>query len=223
MSRLGTQEKRVALRGRRAPAVPSAWPLAVKRLIDIVGAAALLVVLSPLLLAVAVLIRVVDGPPVRFRQSRAGRNGVPFDIVKFRTMRVGADAERDGLRDRNEVQGGASFKLTDDPRITPLGRTLRRLSIDELPQLWNVLIGQMSLVGPRPHPFDDVAGYADWHHRRLAVKPGVTGLWQVTARSSLDFDRWVLLDLEYIDTWSLGLDLRILARTPAAVLRADGR
>ncbi len=197
--------------------------LAVKRGIDVFGAAAGLVLLSPLFAAVALVIFVTDGRPVIFRQVRAGRDGIPFRIVKFRTMRNGADAERAALRERNEVKGGASFKLTDDPRVTSLGKFLRRTSIDELPQLWNVLTGDMSLVGPRPHPFDDVAGYADWHYRRLSVKPGVTGLWQVSARRDPDFDTWVRLDLDYIDHWSLGLDVRILLGTIPALIRSEGR
>ena len=182
-----------------------------------------LVILSLVMLAVATAILVRDGRPVLFRQVRAGRDGRPFQIAKFRTMRRGADGERAALRERNEVEGGASFKLTDDPRITPLGRTLRKWSLDELPQLWNVLRGDMSLVGPRPHPFDDVAGSAPWHLRRLEVKPGITGLWQVSARSDPDFDEWVRLDLEYIDHWTLGLDLKIILRTIPALLRAEGR
>jgi lipopolysaccharide/colanic/teichoic acid biosynthesis glycosyltransferase len=190
---------------------------------DVLGAAVGLVLLSPLFAAVALLILAADGRPVLFRQARAGRDGVPFRIVKFRTMRIGADAERAALRGRNEVTGGASFKLTDDPRVTPIGRFLRRTSIDELPQLWNVLTGEMSLVGPRPHPFDDVAGYADWHYRRLSVKPGLTGLWQVSARRDPDFDTWVRLDLDYIEHWSLGLDVRILVGTIPALIRSEGR
>ena len=198
-------------------------PLVLKRVMDVFGAAVGLVLLSPLLAAVALAIRVIDGGPVLFIQDRAGVDGVPFRIVKFRTMRVGADAERAMLRARNEVSGGASFKLSDDPRITRVGRILRRTSIDELPQLWNVLIGEMSLVGPRPHPFDDVAGYDDWHFRRLSVKPGLTGLWQISARQDPDFDTWVRLDLEYIDSWSLALDIRIIAATIPALIRTDGR
>jgi lipopolysaccharide/colanic/teichoic acid biosynthesis glycosyltransferase len=197
--------------------------LAVKRALDLVGAAVGLVLLGPLLAAVAVLILVTDGRPVLFVQERAGLHGKPFRIVKFRTMGVGADDQRAELRERNEVAGGASFKLRDDPRVTRTGRFLRRTSLDELPQLWNVLLGDMSLVGPRPHPFDDVAGYADWHFRRLSVKPGVTGLWQISARSDPDFDTWVRLDLEYIDNWSLALDLRILVGTIPALLRTEGR
>jgi lipopolysaccharide/colanic/teichoic acid biosynthesis glycosyltransferase len=198
-------------------------PHAIKRAIDLAGAAVGLVVLALPFAGVALLILLTDGRPVLFVQERAGLGGRPFRMVKFRTMRVGADAERAMLRERNEVSGGASFKLTDDPRVTRTGRFLRRTSIDELPQLWNVLVGDMSLVGPRPHPFDDVEGYADWHFRRLSVKPGVTGLWQISARSDPDFDTWVRLDLEYIDTWSLGLDLRILLGTIPALLRTEGR
>ena len=197
--------------------------LALKRVMDVFGAGVGLLVLSPVLGLAALFILVLDGRPVLFIQDRAGIDGRPFRIVKFRTMRVGADAERALLRARNEVAGGASFKLADDPRTTRSGRWLRRTSIDELPQLWNVLTGDMSLVGPRPHPFDDVAGYSDWHFRRLSVKPGLTGLWQISARSDPDFDTWVNLDLEYIDSWSLALDLRIIAGTIPALLRTDGR
>lgn len=198
--------------------------LAVKRLMDILGAAAALVLLAPVLGLVALGIMVAQGRPVLFRQPRAGLGGRPFLIAKFRTMRVGADDERDALRDRNEVTGtAAAFKLTDDPRITRIGRFLRRSSLDELPQLWNVLRGEMSLVGPRPHPFDDVTRYEPWHLRRLSMKPGITGLWQVSARSDADFDRWVALDLEYIDNWSILLDLKVALKTIPALLRAEGR
>ncbi len=197
--------------------------LAAKRGLDIVGAAGGLLILSPVLAVTAILIAVTDGRPVVFIQERAGLNGRAFPIIKFRTMRRDADALRNGLRAQNEVAGGASFKMTDDPRITRFGRFLRRTSIDELPQLVNVLRGEMSLVGPRPHPFDDVAGYQPWHRARFAMKPGITGLWQVSGRGDTDFDRWVELDLEYIRTWSLALDLEILARTLPAVLRGSGR
>ena len=197
--------------------------LVAKRGLDIVGAVVGLIISSPIFALVALTIIIDDGRPVLFRQDRAGLHGRPFPIVKFRSMRRNADEERASLRDRNEISGGASFKLTDDPRVTRSGRLLRRTSIDELPQLWNVLIGEMSLVGPRPHPFDDVAGYAEWHHRRLDMKPGITGLWQVSARSDPDFDTWVQLDLEYIDHWTLSGDLRILLKTIPAVIRASGR
>ena len=194
-----------------------------KRLMDIVGATVGLIVLSPLFATVAVAILVNDGSPVLFRQRRAGVHGRTFNLVKFRTMTLDADDQRAALRQFNEVSGNASFKMTNDPRVTRMGTVLRRTSIDELPQLWNVLRGEMSLVGPRPHPFDDVSGYDPWHRRRLVMKPGITGLWQIAGRREIDFDRWVQFDLEYIDHWSLWLDLRLLIRTIPAMIRAEGR
>jgi lipopolysaccharide/colanic/teichoic acid biosynthesis glycosyltransferase len=202
---------------------PSRLGLAAKRAVDLAGSTVGLLLLGPFLVGVGALIALVDGRPVLFRQMRAGRNERPFWIYKFRTMRNGADAERAALRAHNEVVGGASFKMANDPRVTRLGRLLRRTSIDEFPQLLNVLRGEMSLVGPRPHPFDDLAGYQPWHHGRFAVKPGMTGLWQVSSRRDPDFDRWVELDLEYIRTWSPLLDIRIIAWTIPAMLRSDGR
>ena len=196
---------------------------AVKRAVDVVGALLGLIVLSPLLIAAAVAILVDGGHPVLFRQVRAGRNGRPFRIVKFRTMVRDADRRRGELRASNEVSGGAAFKMNDDPRVTRLGRWMRRTSIDELPQLWNVLMGQMSLVGPRPHPYDDLAGYRTWHLARLAVKPGITGLWQLELRNDPEFDRWVAKDLEYIERWSVWLDVQILLRTIPAVVSGSGR
>ena len=189
---------------------------------DIGGAIVGLILLSPLLLGVAAVILVTDGRPVLFRQPRVGLQGRVFSVVKFRTMTKDADGQRAALREFNEVTG-AAFKMTDDPRITTVGGTLRRLSLDELPQLWNVLLGEMSLVGPRPHPLDDVAEYQPWHRRRLAMKPGITGLWQIAGRRNSDFDAWVRYDLEYIDHWSLWLDLRLLIQTIPALLRAEGR
>ena len=209
---------------RRTPApAPGRVGRTIKRAMDLAGGTLALLLLGPLLLGTAALIAAVDGRPVVFRQPRAGLGGRSFRIYKFRTMHLGADAERAALRAQNEVAGGASFKMTDDPRITRLGRLLRRTSIDELPQLLNVLQGDMSLVGPRPHPFDDVDGYQPWHHARFAMKPGITGLWQVSSRRDPDFDHWVELDLEYIRSWSPELDLRIMARTIPAVLRSEGR
>ncbi len=199
------------------------WAVSAKRTLDLTGSVCGLIVLAPFLAGVALLIRLVDGSPVLFRQPRAGVGARPFEIVKFRTMVRDADAHRPLLRLVNEIDGNAAFKLSHDPRATRLGRILRRTSIDELPQLWNVLLGDMSLVGPRPHPFDDVAGYAPWHYRRLDVKPGITGAWQVSARANRSFDHWVDLDLEYIDNWSLGRDLKILVQTVPAVLRREGR
>jgi exopolysaccharide biosynthesis polyprenyl glycosylphosphotransferase len=192
--------------------------LIVKRTLDVVISAVALVVLSPIALAIALWIRSVDGTPVLFRQVRVGLHGRPFDVAKFRTMVKDAEArygEVVGLSDPR------AFKLADDPRITPPGRFLRRTSLDELPQLWNVLRGEMSLVGPRPAPPREVEGYDVWHRRRLSMKPGITGLWQVTARSDDSFERRATLDLDYIDRWSLLLDMKILARTIPAAL--DGR
>ena len=196
--------------------------LAVKRLIDLGSAAVGLVLLSPLLLGVAVRLRLGDGPPVLFRQTRIGLHGRPFTIYKFRTMVPDAEDRLDEVAHLNE-RSAVAFKATNDPRITRLGRTLRSSSIDELPQLWNVLVGSMSLVGPRPPLPSEVDLYDIWHRRRLSMKPGITGLWQVEARHDPDFDRWVERDLRYIDRWSPWLDARILARTIPAILRGEGR
>lgn len=196
---------------------------AAKRLVDVAGSLVAMVLLSPVLLLSAVAIVVTEGRPIFYRQHRAGLHGQSFSIVKFRTMYRDAEELRSVLAGRNEIRGGASFKLADDPRITPIGRFLRQTSIDELPQIWNVLRGEMSLVGPRPHPFEDLAGYKPWHYRRLAVKPGMTGLWQVELRGDPDFDRWVAKDLEYIEQWSLWRDFKLMARTIPAVLRGTGR
>jgi exopolysaccharide biosynthesis polyprenyl glycosylphosphotransferase len=196
--------------------------LALKRVGDVALAALGLVLLSPLLLLVALWIRRVDGSPVIFRQTRIGLHGRKFELLKFRTMVAGAEEMVTELEELNEVRGRA-FKVTDDPRLTRTGRFLRRSSIDELPQLWNVLRGEMSLVGPRPPLPREVDGYDVWHRRRLSMKPGITGLWQVSARHHPDFDHWVEMDLEYIDRWSLWLDFTIMLRTVPAVLVHPGR
>jgi exopolysaccharide biosynthesis polyprenyl glycosylphosphotransferase len=196
--------------------------LVVKRLIDIAGAVAGLVILSPVLLVAALAIRLRDGSPILFRQTRIGLHGRPFTIVKFRSMQPDAEARLHEVAHLNE-RSGAAFKATDDPRLSRLGRTLRRTSIDELPQLWNVLRGEMSLVGPRPPLPSEVVQYDIWHRRRLSMKPGITGLWQVQSRNEASFDRWVELDLNYIDRWTLWLDLSILLRTMPSVLMARGR
>ena len=196
--------------------------LILKRILDIVGSAVGLVLLSPLLLGASLAIRLGDGAPVLFRQTRVGLHGRPFTIYKFRTMVVGAEERLDEVRHLNERQG-AAFKTSDDPRITPVGRWLRRTSVDELPQLWNVLTGSMSLVGPRPPLREEVAEYDIWHRRRLSMKPGITGLWQVEARHDPDFDRFVEHDLVYIDGWSIWLDLKILLKTVPALLAHGGR
>jgi lipopolysaccharide/colanic/teichoic acid biosynthesis glycosyltransferase len=196
--------------------------LLVKRGIDIILSAAALVVLSPFLLGIALVVRIVDGPPVLFRQVRVGLHGRLFQLVKFRSMVPDAEERLAELQAHNEIQGHA-FKVTNDPRLTRTGRWLRRTSIDELPQFWNVLRGEMSLVGPRPPLPREVRDYDVWHRRRLSMKPGITGLWQVAARHEPEFDRWVAIDLDYIDRWSLWLDLKIILRTIPAVLAGEGR
>jgi exopolysaccharide biosynthesis polyprenyl glycosylphosphotransferase len=195
--------------------------LLLKRLIDIMGAAAGLLLLSPLLIATAIVLRVREGPPVLFRQTRVGLHGREFQMVKFRTMVPDADEMLDEVLHLNE-RSGAAFKASEDPRVTGTGRWLRKTSIDELPQLWNVLTGSMSLVGPRPPLPREVAEYDIWHRRRLSMKPGITGLWQIEARHEPDFDRWVEHDLVYIDGWSLWLDLKILLRTVPALFAHGG-
>jgi exopolysaccharide biosynthesis polyprenyl glycosylphosphotransferase len=197
--------------------------LIVKRAMDIVGASLGLVVLSPLLLGAVLAVRLASGPPVFFGQERVGLQGRLFTMYKFRTMVPDAEARLDEIMHLNE-RSGAAFKATDDPRMTPIGRWLRTTSIDELPQLWNVLTGAMSLVGPRPPLPREVATYDIWHRRRLSMKPGITGLWQIEARHEPEFDRWVEHDLLYIDGWSLWLDLKILVRTlPALLMQGGGR
>jgi len=195
--------------------------LALKRCADVVGAFLALTLLSPLMAALAVLIKLDSKGPVIYRAPRAGRKGQLFRCYKFRSMVSNADELKSTLRRSNE-RSGPFFKLRDDPRITRMGRILRRYSLDELPQLWNVLKGDMSLVGPRPHPIDDYAAYAIEHFARLDVTPGITGLWQVTARRDPSFQRGMELDREYIYTWSLASDLRILLKTLLAVARGSG-
>jgi lipopolysaccharide/colanic/teichoic acid biosynthesis glycosyltransferase len=195
--------------------------LALKRVIDVVGAGVVLVLVSPLLLAAYLLILLVDGRPVMYRQQRGGLHGREFTMLKFRTMVNGAHETRADLLDNNE-RSGPVFKIANDPRITRLGRVMRKTSMDEAPQLFNVLLGQMSLVGPRPQPLEEVAEYDLWHRRRLSMRPGITGLWQIRARHDPSFDTWMDNDLEYIDRWSLWLDLMVLVRTPAALIRTPG-
>lgn len=192
--------------------------LVVKRLLDIGVGLVGLALLAPAFVLIALWIAAVDGRPILFRQERVGLHGRPFRVVKFRTMVPDAEARLADLAGRNEIRGHA-FKVTDDPRLSRTGRILRATSIDELPQLWNVVRGEMSLVGPRPPLPSEVRGYDLWHRRRLSMKPGITGLWQVEARREEDFDRWVELDLAYIDRWSVWLDLKIIARTIPAMLQ----
>ena len=195
--------------------------LRVKRLLDILLALFGIAALLPLLLSIAVLVGLDSRGTVLYRSWRVGLKGRKFRCFKFRTMVVNAEASKEELRARNE-RTGAFFKITDDPRITRIGKILRRYSLDELPQLWNVLRGDMSLVGPRPHPPDDLERYGTQHLRRLDFVPGITGLWQVTARHDPSFEKSVALDVEYIQNWSLWLDLRILFRTVGAVVRGSG-
>jgi lipopolysaccharide/colanic/teichoic acid biosynthesis glycosyltransferase len=179
-----------------------------------------MLVLAPVAAVIAILVACSSPGSILFRQTRVGLHGRTFQMVKFRTMVSDAEERRAALAEHNEIKGPA-FKIQRDPRITPLGRILRRTSLDEVPQLMNVLRGEMSLVGPRPPLPSEVEGYDLWHRRRLSMKPGITGLWQVNGRREPNFDRWVEIDLEYIDSWSLWLDFRILARTVPAML--EGR
>jgi exopolysaccharide biosynthesis polyprenyl glycosylphosphotransferase len=197
------------------------WLLVLKRLIDLVVSATALVLLSPLFLVLALGVRTSAGP-VLFRQTRVGLNGRLFEMLKFRSMYEGSDANKEGLRQHNEMQGPA-FKMVNDPRITPFGRFLRRFSLDELPQLYNVFVGDMSLVGPRPPVPGEVSLYERRSRRRLSMRPGLTCIWQVSGRNEIsDFNQWVKLDLEYIDNWSLWGDLLLLIRTIPAVLIGRG-
>lgn len=198
------------------------WPVVFKRVIDIALAALLLFLLAPVLLSVALLIKLTSEGPVFFTQERLGLNKRRFRIIKFRTMVAGAERKQAELMRLNEVAGPV-FKIKNDPRVTLVGRVLRKTSVDELPQLLNVLKGEMSLVGPRPLPVRDYEGFDhDWHRRRFSVRPGLTCLWQISGRSSIGFDKWMELDMQYIDEWSLWLDLKILAGTIPAVLKGAG-
>jgi exopolysaccharide biosynthesis polyprenyl glycosylphosphotransferase len=202
--------------------IPSAGGIILKRAIDVLVALTALVVLSPLLLAIAVVIKVDSRGPVFFRQERVGLKRRRFKMHKFRTMYVDSESRIEELEPQNEVNG-AAFKMKNDPRVTRVGRTLRKLSLDELPQFIDVLKGNMSLVGPRPLPVRDVERFdQNWQKRRFSVKPGLTCLWQVNGRHQVDFDDWMELDLEYIDNWSLAMDLDILIKTVPAVLRGNG-
>ncbi|KPL25499.1 MAG: hypothetical protein AMJ93_00120 [Anaerolineae bacterium SM23_84] len=197
------------------------WKLAVKRSMDVGVAGLGLVLLSPLMLLTAIVIRLDSPGAAIFRQTRLGRGGRPFTVFKFRSMRAGAEAERTTLADLNEAEGPI-FKMRNDPRRTKLGQLLRRTSLDELPQLYNVLRGEMSLIGPRPALPSEVEQYQEWHKKRLETWPGMTGLWQVSGRSELTFDEMVLLDIYYVENWSLLLDLQIALRTIPAWLLGTG-
>jgi exopolysaccharide biosynthesis polyprenyl glycosylphosphotransferase len=194
---------------------------AIKSLFDISLAALLAVLLTPLFLLVALVIKVDAGGPVFFRQIRVGRGGEMFRIIKFRTMHLDAERRVEAMRAQH-APAGVLFKIREDPRVTRSGRWLRRWSVDELPQLFNVLLGHMSLVGPRPPLPGEVELYPEDMRRRLVVKPGLTGLWQVSGRSDLSWAESIRLDLRYVENWSLTVDLVILLRTAVAVLRGSG-
>jgi exopolysaccharide biosynthesis polyprenyl glycosylphosphotransferase len=200
----------------------NAWTFMVKRTADVTISLLLLVALAPLFLAIALLIKLTSRGPVFFRQARMGCGKRPFEILKFRTMVQDAERLMSKVEHLNETKG-PTFKLKNDPRITTAGRLLRKTSLDEIPQLFNVLVGEMSLVGPRPLPLRDYEGFSqDWHRRRFSVKPGITCLWQIMGRSSIGFDEWMALDMRYIDQWSFWLDIKILFQTIPAVLRGSG-
>jgi exopolysaccharide biosynthesis polyprenyl glycosylphosphotransferase len=199
------------------------WQKVAKQTLDVMGAFVFLLAFSWLYLAIAILIKLTSPGPILFRQTRSGLNGRPFTMLKFRSMVTDAEQLKAELQALNEMEGPV-FKVTNDPRITPIGRILRRFSLDELPQMINVLLGDMSLVGPRPLPVDEVQRFDDLaHRRRLSVKPGLTCLWQINGRNKVtNFKDWVRLDLEYIDNWSIWLDFKILFRTVPVVIMGTG-
>lgn len=194
---------------------------AIKRTADVVLSAFALVALSPLLLAVAAAIKLTSRGPVFFKQVRVGLRGRYFEMYKFRSMVVDAEQQLAALAASNE-QSGPVFKMRHDPRVTRVGRFIRAYSIDELPQLFNILLGHMSIVGPRPPVPREVAQYQPWQRRRLSVRPGLTCLWQVTGRNAIGFDEWMMLDLQYVDQWSLGTDVSLIGRTVPVVVSGRG-
>ncbi len=197
------------------------WNLVLKRGLDLLFTIPFVILTSPLWLVIAAAIKLDSPGPVFFRQERAGKNGKPFQVYKFRSMVVGAEDEQAKLLAQNEASGPL-FKMRDDPRRTRVGRFIRQTSLDELPQFINVLRGEMSVVGPRPAIFSEVAQYQEWQRKRLDIRPGVTGLWQVSGRSDLTFDEMVMLDIYYGENWSLGSDIRIMLRTAPQLLFGDG-
>lgn len=194
----------------------------IKTIFDFFVALALVILFAPLMLIIAALIRLTSKGPAMFTQERIGLNKRPFKMYKFRTMVTNAEALQANLESQNEA-GGPVFKMKDDPRVTKIGKFLRKTSLDELPQLFNVLLGDLSLVGPRPLPLRDVEKFDEyWFNRRFSIKPGITCIWQISGRSETSFDKWILQDLEYIDKWSLSLDMKILLKTPKAVIVGTG-
>jgi lipopolysaccharide/colanic/teichoic acid biosynthesis glycosyltransferase len=204
------------------PQQHASWKLAMKRLIDVAASATLLVLLSPVLLVIAIAVKSTSDGPILYAWRVLGEHGRPFVGYKFRTMVRNADALKPHLQHLNE-RSGPVFKMAKDPRVTPIGRWLRKHSLDELPQLWSVLVGDMSLVGPRPVFSTEYQNFELWQMRKLSVKPGLTCLWQIDGRFTItDFSDWARLDLHYIDTWSLWKDISILLRTPVAVIKGTG-
>jgi len=197
------------------------WAAFAKRTIDIVGSAIGILVLLPVLLACAIAVKLTSPGPILYRQTRVGKSGRSFGCLKFRTMRVGAHAQQELLR-ATSSQDGPAFKIKNDPRITAIGGVLRKFSLDELPQLFNVLIGDMSLVGPRPPIPSEVDNYTWWQRRRISIKPGLTCVWQVYGRNRVSFKRWVEMDLYYIDNWSLWMDFKLILHTLRVVARGTG-
>jgi lipopolysaccharide/colanic/teichoic acid biosynthesis glycosyltransferase len=198
------------------------WQRKLKRMLDVAGSASALVMLSPLLALIAFLVFALDGRPILYRWRVVGKDGIPFTSWKFRTMVRDADGLKPRLLGLNEMSGPV-FKIREDPRITRLGRVLRRFSLDELPQFWSVLKGDMSLVGPRPPLVKEYDQFSEWQKQKLSVIPGITCLWQVSGRNEItDFDDWVRMDLQYIQQWSLGEDFKIMLRTVGAVFRRRG-
>lgn len=193
----------------------------VKRIFDILASAAALILLSPLFLFLAIKIKHEDGGPVFYSQERIGKNGKPFKMWKFRSMIVNADQMIDRLKEKNEING-AMFKIKDDPRVTKVGKWIRKYSLDELPQFYNVLIGDMSLVGPRPPLPNEVKEYTDYDKQRLSVMPGCTGLWQVTKRNDADFDEMVWLDIVYINHSGILEDLKLMIKTVGVIIHPNG-
>lgn len=195
--------------------------LFIKSAIDKVGALVVIALVSPIMMLTALAIKIESEGPVFFKQKRSGLNGKKFNFIKFRSMCNNAEKQKENLLNKNEMSGPV-FKIKNDPRITRVGKFIRKYSIDELPQLFNVLKGEMSLVGPRPPIPEEVINYEAWQHRKLSIKPGITCKWQVEGRNNIDFEDWMKLDLEYIDNWSLWEDGKILAKTLPAVLKGDG-
>ena len=197
-------------------------PLLVKAVLDRIGAVVGIVLTAPFMLLASLFIKLDSRGPILFKQTRLGLNGKPFTMLKFRTMGADAETKKRGLLEKNEMSGPV-FKIKEDPRVTRVGRYLRKFSIDEMPQFFNVLIGDMSLVGPRPPLPAEAKRFEPWQHRKLSVRPGLTCLWQVNGRNNIDFEEWMQLDLHYIDNWSLWLDAKILAKTIPTVVKGSGQ